>query len=148
VAAAESPQGQNAITAVGQELEATGVTADVTFTHFTDASGVQGITGLNPGGLAPGQSATVSQLQFGIGQNSYLANAPGDSFVTNLPASATSGQLQQIGVFGARQGFAISFSGEAAAAQGVIVRSAGQPGIYTVPVQTVLTGCFTVLCRQ
>lgn len=127
--------------------EATGVAPDVTFTHFTSAQGVEGITGLDSGTLTSGQSTTVSQLQFGTGSNTYLAGNPGDIFVTDLPPTASSLQLSQIGVQEANQSFAISFSGEGAAAQGTLVQSGGLPGIYTIPGGTVLTGWFTVFCR-
>ena len=55
-------------------------------------------------------------------------------------------QLAQIGVYQAQQAYAISFSGVAAAAQNVIPRGVGG-GIYTIPANSVLTGCFTVFCR-
>src|SRR5438270_8541908 len=60
------------------------------WTHFTNAEGVEGITGVQASSLAPGETATVSQLNFGTGANPYLANAPGDIFVTDLPATAPS----------------------------------------------------------
>jgi len=124
-----------------------GVSPNVTFTHFTNAQGLQGITGLNPASLVPGQTTTVSQLQFGFGQNSYLARNPGDIFVTTLPPNASSVQLSQIGVYIENQGFAISFTGEAAAAQGILPMGSGIPGIYTIPGGSIMTGCFTVYCR-
>jgi hypothetical protein len=92
----------------------------------------------------------VTQLTFGMGQNSYLANSAGDIFLTDLPATASSGQLGQIGVFGANQGYAISFSGDALAAQGVIPMGQGiisGASIYTIPGGTAVTVCATVLCR-
>jgi hypothetical protein len=64
---------------------------DRTFTHFTDETGAVGITGTKP--LAVGDSVEVGQLSFGKGQNNFLANAPGDNFVTDLPSTATPGQL-------------------------------------------------------
>jgi hypothetical protein len=135
-----------AIGTAGATTAGVAASGDVTFTHFTDGAGLQGITGLDPGVLSPGQSTTVNTLQFGVGQNSYLANNPGDIFVTSLPPTASPLQLSLIGVYGPQQGFAISFSGAGAAAQGVLVQGSGGT-IYTIPANSTLTGCFSVLCR-
>ncbi len=70
-------------------------------THFTDADGIVGITGSGP--LKVGESVGVDSLKFGQGSNNFLATNPGDNFVTDLGLDATPGQLQGIGVFGARQ---------------------------------------------
>jgi len=121
--------------------------SDVMFTHFTDGQGLQGITGLDPATLGSGETTTVSTLQFGTGNNSYLAGQSGDIFATNLPANTSSLSLSQIGVFGDKQSFGISFSGTDAASQGVMVQGQGE-GIYTLPAGSKLTGCFTVTCRQ
>lgn len=106
--------------------------------HFTDATGVQGITGLppgelgtvwllnkqgikclTPGELAVGQTVSVKRLSFGQGSNAYLAASAGDIFVTEIGTDATTGQLQQIGVFGDKQSYVIQFSRESAFAHGV-----------------------------
>lgn len=42
------------------------------------AESLQGITGIDPAGLAPGRQVTVTSLQFGQGTNSYLAANAGD----------------------------------------------------------------------
>jgi len=122
------------------------ITNDVTFTHFTDAEGLLGITGLDPASLSPGQTTTVSELNFGTGSNPYLAGQPGDNFVTDLSPSSSSLSLSQIGVFGDKQSYGISFSGTDAAAQGVLVRGQGK-NIYTLPANSTLTGCFSIVCR-
>ena len=119
---------------------------DTNFTHFTNADGLLGITGVNGASMTPGQSLTVNELTFGTGTNTYLAAQEGDIFVTNLPSNTSPLSLSQIGVFGDKQNFGITFSGEAAAAQGVLVRGQGN-GIYTVPEETNLSGCFLVVCR-
>ncbi len=105
---------------------------DRTFTHFTDEAGAFGITGTKP--LAVGDSVEVGQLSFGKGQNNFLANAPGDNFVTDLPATASTGQLNGIGVFGPKQQYAISFSEADAFASGVRVQGTAMVdrGIYTI----------------
>ena len=134
---------------VGAEVvgEVTGASADVTFTHFTNAEGVEGITGVNVTGMTNGQTLTVPQLNFGMGSNGYLANAPGDIFLTNLPPTTPIGQLMQIGVFGDKQSFAITgISGVGSAGQGVLVQGAGG-SIYNIPGGSTLTGCFTIVCR-
>jgi hypothetical protein len=72
---------------------------------------------------------------------------PGDIFVTDLPATATSRELSQIGIRDNRQDFAITgISGENAASQGVLIRGAGGT-IYTMPGGSRLQGCFTIICR-
>ena len=68
--------------------------------------------------MSSGQTTTVGQLTFGIGRNMHLAGQAGDIFVTNLPANVSRLQVSQIGIFGAKQSFGISFSGAEAAAQG------------------------------
>lgn len=106
--------------------------------HFTNAAGVQGITGLSPGEqgtkylldkqgvirptvgeLAVGQTALVARLTFGYGHSTYLAENPGDIFVTEIGPEATPGQLMWIGVFADKQTYVIQFSRESALAQGV-----------------------------
>jgi hypothetical protein len=110
----------------------TGVAADsaptvggggTVFTHFTDEAGAVGISGTRP--LAVGESVGVGGLKFGTGNNGFLANRAGDNFVTDLGADATSGQLNQIGVWGSKQQYAIQFSQESAVTSGVRVT---QPG--------------------
>lgn len=103
--------------------------------HFTDAAGVQGITGLIlgeyilidkqgikrliSGELAVGQTVSVERLSFGQGSNTYLATNPGDIFVTEIGPETTAGKLASIGVFGDRQDYVIEFSRESAFAHGV-----------------------------
>lgn len=59
-----------------------------------------GITGAGP--LKVGEKVGVDSLKFGRGSNNFLATNPGDNFVTDLGLGATPGQLQGIGVFGAK----------------------------------------------
>jgi len=61
--------------------------------HFTNAVGIQGITGLLLGELAVGQTVSVERLSFGQGSNAYLAANAGDIFVTEIGTDATAGQL-------------------------------------------------------
>jgi hypothetical protein len=111
------------------------------FTHYTDADGVAGITGVGP--LNVGDSVGVGSLKFGQGGNSFLAGAPGDNFVTDLGLDATSRQLEGIGVFGGRQQYAIQFSHETALDAGVrpmMVRD----NIFTIPGGSCMTGACVV----
>jgi hypothetical protein len=123
------------------------MSGDTTFTNFTNAEGFQGITGVDPYTLTPGQTTTANQLNFGVGDNPFNASQPGDIVVTDLPATLSFLSLSQIGVFGDKQSFGISFSGTDAASQGVLVR--GEPGnnIFTLPANSTLTGCLTITCR-
>jgi hypothetical protein len=79
------------------------------FTHFTDADGVAGIAGVG----------RRRSQKFGQGGNSFLAGAAGDNSVTDLGVNASARQLEDIGVFGAKQHYAIQFSHEAAFNSGV-----------------------------
>ena len=112
--------------------------------HFTDAPGMQGITGLDA--LAPGESATVDQLNFAMGENSFLASSPGDIFITDLSATSGSGSLSQIGVFAERQAFSIEMSQETLLENGIrpIMQ---RPSIFTIPGGTSLFGVFRVTAR-
>ena len=87
--------------------------------HFTDADGVQGITGVNADALKVGETIEVAALVFGQGSNTFLAGNAGDIFVTEIGPTATAGQLQQIGVFGDKQNYVIQFSRESAFANAV-----------------------------
>ena len=94
--------------------ELTGLSAesenDRVFSHFTNAIGVKGITGINGNTLQLYDRVYVSELRFGQGVNSFLSSEPSQIFVTELGIRATDGQLMQIGVFGDRQNFVIQFS--------------------------------------
>jgi hypothetical protein len=121
---------------------------DRIFTHFTNLEGVSGITGINTkifDDMAVGQSITVNRIAFGSGTNSFLQNAPGDIFVTDFSSNLSKGALDQIGVFGDKQNFGISFSEYQAFDQGVRV-SGSRPdiGIYTVPGNTQIKGTITI----
>jgi hypothetical protein len=112
-------------------------------THFTDAAGLEGITGLDPAALTPGQVVAVDALRFGEGANPFLDRQPGGGsiFVTELEPTASPGQLIQIGVSEARQQFAIQFSRESAFANGGLRVDPSIPGrsIFTIPGGTTLT---------
>jgi len=116
------------------------------FTHFTDAAGLEGITGVSANSLVSGERATVGRITFGTGSNSFLASNAGDIFVTDLSADASAGQLNQIGVFGAKQSYAIQFSQEAALNNGI--RPALQKGgVFTIPGGSTLQGTITIIAR-
>ena len=94
--------------------ELTGLSAesenDRVFSHFINAIGVKGITGINGNTLQLYDRVYVSELRFEQGVNSFLSSEPSQIFVTELGIRATDGQLMQIGVFGDRQNFVIQFS--------------------------------------
>ena len=114
-----------------------------TFTHFTDEAGAKGITGKGP--LSVGENSEVGRLNFGKGQNSYLANAEGDNFVTDLGPGASPRQLSSIGVYGEQQQYTISFFEEDAFTSGARVRgSRPEQGIYTIPGPCEIIGICTV----
>jgi len=54
------------------------------FSHFTNAEGVTGITGIVGDSLDIGQQVIVSELRFKQGENDYLAWESGSIFVTEL----------------------------------------------------------------
>jgi RHS repeat-associated protein len=115
--------------------------------HFTNADGIRGITGLAPEELVVGRPVTVQRLTFGRGSNSFLAYAEGDIFATDLGPDATMGQLQSIGVFGDRQNYVIQFSQEAAFSAGArthLVRN----NIYTIPGNSQLSGGFDYIVQR
>ena len=111
------------------------------FTHFTDADGVAGIAGVGP--LGVGESVGVGSLKFGQGSNKFLAGASGDNFVTDLGIGASSRQLEGIGVFGAKQQYAIQFSQEAAFNSGVRPVMVRQ-NIFTIPGGSCISGACVV----
>ena len=76
----------------------------------------------------------LGRLQFGRGSNSFLAPEDGSIFVTELGPAASERELAQVGIFGARQQFAIQFSEEDAFAAGYRVVGADiERSIYTIP---------------
>jgi hypothetical protein len=113
------------------------------FTHFTNARGAAGITGIDVSNMQVGETVEISTINFGSGQNAYNSNMPGDNFVTDLSSSASSGQLSRIGVYGDKQAYAIEFDGATAFSQGVRV-SGSTTNIYTVPANSTITGRFTL----
>ncbi|MFP4124808.1 hypothetical protein [Coleofasciculus sp.] len=54
------------------------------FSHFTNAEGVTGITGIVGDSLDTGQQVIVSELRLKQGENNYLAWESGSIFVTEL----------------------------------------------------------------
>ncbi|HTN84282.1 MAG TPA: DUF6531 domain-containing protein [Sorangium sp.] len=116
------------------------------FSHFTDASGATGITGIVANDLRVGQQVILGELRFAQGRNQFLASSPGRIFVTELGADASSGALNQIGVFGARQNYLIQLSEQAAFEQGArIIGEVPERSIYSMPGGVTLSGQFTLL---
>jgi len=120
------------------------------FSHFTNAEGFTGITGILGERLDVDQPVIVNTLRFGKGNNPFLAKEPGDIFITDLGFDATAGDLEQIGVFGEKQKFVIQFSEETALIENKIrfipVRIRQHGSIYTIPAQrTFSNGNFLVM---
>lgn len=117
-------------------------------THFTNAEGLAGITGLNPDHLVVGKAVVINTARFGVGLNSTLAQRAGDIFVTELSPDASAGQLMQIGVFGAKQQFAISFDAKEAFDSGVRVEEGwAERNIFVIPASSVISGVIEVIKR-
>ena len=119
---------------------------DRIFSHFTNAEGVEGITGIEAKNMKVNEQILVNEIQFALGKNSFLSNATGDIFVTELGLDATDGQLMNIGVFDDKQNFVIQFSEKEAFLKNQ-VRVMGQKpsrSIFTIPGNTTLEGEFLV----
>jgi hypothetical protein len=145
-------QGRQRAPAYDQLVVGSGVGVDTTgggvggggrvFTHFTDEAGASGITGSGP--LQVGESANVGQLTFAKGSNSFLIGE-GRIGVTDLGLDATSRELEQIGVFGARQEYGIQFSEEDAFNSGArVTGDLPSRNIYSIPGDCTITGACTV----
>lgn len=119
---------------------------DRIFSHFTNAKGVEGITGIDGNNLELHQQVYVNKLQFGLGVNSFLTSEAGQIFVTELGIDVTDGQLMNIGVFGDKKNFVIQLSEKEAYLKNN-VRIMGQMpsrSIYTIPGGTTLIGRFLI----
>ncbi|MBD2776385.1 hypothetical protein [Iningainema tapete] len=116
------------------------------FSHFTDANGIKGITGIDSDNLEVGEQVIVTELRFAQGINSFLASEPGRIFVTLLGTDATDSQLMNIGVFGDKQKFVIQFSEETAFVfNGIrILGEVPSRSIFSIPGGTNLKGEFLV----
>lgn len=125
------------------------------FSHFTNAEGFTGITGIFGERLNVDQPVIVNRLRFGKGSNPFYAQELGDIFITDLGSDAMEGNLEQIGVFGEKQKFVIQFSEETALIENNIrvksVKMCNNPfkpsgSIYTIPAQTTFSkGKFLVM---
>jgi hypothetical protein len=117
-------------------------------THFTNAEGVHGITGLDPESLIVGEEVIISVITFGVGQNTQFARNDGDIFITELRPDASSGQLVMIGVSGDKQQFAIRFDAEDAFNSGVMIYAGREErSIFVIPANSVITGEIQVVKR-
>jgi hypothetical protein len=116
--------------------------------HFTDESGITGIIGDAVRTLEAGRAITVMEARFATGSADFLANAPGDIFVTDLPNNASSLQLALIGVFGAKQEYAISMGEGQLVAQGIAITwTAPARGIGVIPGGMTVAGPLVVTRR-
>lgn len=121
-------------------------TGDRIFSHFTNAQGVEGITGIDGNKLKLYEQAYINKLQFGLGVNSFLTSEADRIFVTELGIDATDGQMMNIGVFGDKRNFVIQLSEKEAYLKNN-VRIIGQMpsrSIYTIPGGTTLIGRFLI----
>lgn len=79
-----------------------------------------------------------------MGQNSFLANAPGAIFITDLGADATAVELNlRIGLSAVKTEFGIQFSQETLLNNGLRAVMSKE-NIFTIPVGTNLEGTFKV----
>ena len=111
--------------------------------HFTDGRGLRGIVRVLGRALWPGQSIVLRGAYFGYGANVYLAAAPGDIFVTDLPTAALPRELAGVGVFGPRGQYAISLGERALLRQGhriIWTRPTSGRAIGTLPGGTHVRG--------
>ncbi|MDP9374590.1 MAG: hypothetical protein M3Q65_19500 [Chloroflexota bacterium] len=117
--------------------------------HFTDAAGLRGIIGIAGRALYVMQSIVVREARFGFGSNRFLASAPGDIFVTDLPHNASSRQLALIGVSGARGNYVISMGeGELYSQRIRITWTLPSRGIGAIPGGTIVAGPLIVTRRR
>ena len=95
---------------------------------------MRGITGIDPGSLAVGETRIVNELRFGTGQSPFLAREPGDIFVTDMGPNPSDLQFAQLGISTENRRFCIAFSQEAADMHEIPIRQSipGRP-IYTIP---------------
>jgi hypothetical protein len=118
------------------------------FNHFTDIDGASGITGIDKNVLETmeiGEGIVINEIKFGKGQNPFLSegNVAGDIFVTDMPANISEGKLNQIGVFGDKQNWVISFSESDAFFQNAKVNGVKpERGISSMPGESNLRGKF------
>ncbi|MGH9843095.1 MAG: hypothetical protein ACREEM_30520 [Blastocatellia bacterium] len=119
-------------------------------THFTNAAGLEGITGLTPESLIVGQAVTINYGHFGVGTNEYLAEAPGRIFVTELGPEASSRQLAWIGVYESdgKQQFAISVTAETLFENGIrVLPEDPVKSIFSIPANSTVSGEITAIRR-
>jgi hypothetical protein len=118
------------------------------FNHFTNDIAVSGITGVPIGmleELAIGERILVNDLKFAKGSATTLAVKEGEIFVTELGVTTSSGKLNQIGVFGDKQNYVISFSEEIAFLQNAKVSARSvERSIYAIPPFSILNGNFII----
>lgn len=116
--------------------------------HFTDATGLRGIVGVAARALYPGQSIVVPGAHFALGSAEFLADEPGDIFITDLPVDASSTQLALIGVFGAKQDYVLSMGEGELIAQGIwITWTMPQRGIGVIPGGVTVAGPLVITRR-
>lgn len=87
----------------------------------------------------------VSELTFAKGLNTFLASDPGRIFVTDLSPASSPRELAAIGVFGAKQTYAIKFSERAAfESDARVLGEMPGRGIYSIPGGSTISGPCTV----
>ena len=128
------PLGQGAVRGSDEAGDALhGFGEGTTFYHYTSAEGVRGITGIDPGSLAVGETSIVNELRFGTGQSPFLAREPGDIFVTDMGPNPSDLQFAQLGISTENRRFCIAFNQEAALRQGIRPDPIEGRPIYTIP---------------
>jgi len=116
--------------------------------HFTDVKGASGITGVSEevlAGLKPGQQVVVDSANFKPGVNTFGTGEGGGVGVTKIGSDALPGQLEGVGVFGAKQQYVIEFSQETVVTNGVQMREwNASRSMWQLPGDTTLKGTITV----
>lgn len=121
---------------------------ELIFTHFTDAAGLEGITGLTADELLVGETVEIDHIYFGAGLNSFLTSEVGRIFLTGLGPEASALRLALIGIFTAQQQFAIRVSAETLHNNRVAYFCENaQRSIYTIPAHVTIYGAIQVTRR-
>ena len=133
---------------IAQPGEAVNIGRGDAFQHFTDVKGASGITGVSEevlAGLKPGQQVVVDAANFKPGVNTFGTGEGGGVGVTKIGSDALPGQLEGVGVFGAKQQYVIEFSQETVVTNGVQMREwNASRSMWQLPGDTTLKGTITV----
>lgn len=115
---------------------------------FTDAAGLQGITGLKADELQVGEPVALDRIHFSAGWNPFLTSEVGRIFLTERGPGASALRLALIGIFTEQQQFAIRFSAETLHNNSIAYFCENaQRSIYTIPAHVTISGAIQVTRR-